>query len=136
MDRRRAYEEAARHGEYGPEEQKRATREVSLQVVEDSPRARKSMAEHGYVASADNLVIESLESERLAKDVRAAARSPEDARVLQLLVDGERRTERFATVLGVEHLDTAQQKRVVKQVKDRLKKRLERMGVQPHDRRK
>jgi len=112
---------------------KRAVREVSLQVVEDSPRARKLISEHGHVASADDVVIERFESERLAKHIRAAARSPEDGRVLQLLVNGERRTERFAAVLGVDHLARAEQRRVVKQVKDRLKKRLERMGVQPDE---
>ncbi len=112
---------------------KRGAREVSLEVVEDSPKARKTLSKHGLVASADDLVLARFESERLAEDIRAAARSPEDSRVLHLLVDGERRTERFASVLGVEHLELAEQKRIVKQVKDRLKKRLERMGVQTHD---
>ncbi len=112
---------------------KRATREVSLQLVEDSPQARKSLSGHGNVASADDLVIEHLDSSRLMEHMRAAAHSPEDGRVLQLLVDGERRTERFAAALGVDHLAAGEQKRVVKQAKDRLKKRLERLGVQPHD---
>ena len=112
---------------------KQTRREVSLQVVEESPSARKTLSEHGYLASADDVVIERFESDRVAQHLRAAARSSQDVVVLQLMVDGERRTERYAAVLGVDHLDDAEQRRIVKQAKDRLKKRLERIGAQLND---
>ena len=112
---------------------KRERREVALQVVEDSPDARKRLLENGHLASADDIVIGRFESERLAQHIQAAARSPHDRVVLELLVDGERSTARFAAVLGVDHLEATEQKRIVKQVKDRLKKRLERMRAQVND---
>lgn len=46
--------------------------------------------------------------------------------VWERMQQGERRTSVFAVVLGVTHLSVAEQRREVKRVKDRLKKRMER----------
>ncbi len=101
---------------------RRSRRVLSLEVVEESPARRKTMHERAH--SADDIVIERMESERLTERVRAAAHSPAEIRILQLMVDGERRTDHFASVLGVQRLSVNDQRRLVKQVKDRLKKRL------------
>jgi hypothetical protein len=44
------------------------------------------------------------------------------------MLDGERRTATYAAVLGIEHLPDLEKKRTVKQVKDRLQKRLRRLA--------
>jgi hypothetical protein len=54
---------------------------------------------------------------------------PEEIEAIPLVFDGERRTERFAAILGWQHLDAASQQKLVKQYKDKLQKRLIRSGV-------
>ncbi len=56
--------------------------------------------------------------------------TPPERHVLQLMIDGERRTVVFAQALGIEHLSDIEQRREVKQVKDRIKKRLQRARSQ------
>ena len=48
---------------------------------------------------------------------------------LMLVIEGERKTEVFARVLGWTHLAPGDQRREVKRFKDRMNKRLERSGV-------
>ncbi len=54
--------------------------------------------------------------------------TPEEQRVLDLMLAGERATRVFAEALGWTELSAAEQARQVKQMKDRIKKRLERGG--------
>ena len=54
---------------------------------------------------------------------------PRDRRLLQLLRAGERKTAVYAEVLGIQDRDAMEQRKIVKQHKDRLKKQLERLGV-------
>lgn len=62
---------------------------------------------------------------KLPDRVRAGL-APEEEKVLELMRLNERRTELYARALGLEGLAPAEQRREVKRVKDRLKKRLER----------
>lgn len=55
-----------------------------------------------------------------------ATLSEDERRVLDLMRTGERRTEAFAALLGVANRSVDEQRRVVKQVKDRVKKRFQR----------
>jgi hypothetical protein len=55
--------------------------------------------------------------------------SPGEIDALLLVMDGERKTERFAEALGITHLPLAEQRREVKRFKDRMGKRLVRSGV-------
>lgn len=50
----------------------------------------------------------------------------EDMDVLALLARGERSTREFAVILGALHLSEGEQRREVKRVKDRIKRRLQR----------
>jgi hypothetical protein len=50
-----------------------------------------------------------------------------DRRVLEMMVDGVRPTSAYAAVLGISHLPVDLQRKAVKQHKDRLQKRLERL---------
>jgi RNA polymerase sigma factor (sigma-70 family) len=54
-----------------------------------------------------------------------------EARALELLRQGERRTAPYAAALGIADRSVAEQRQQVKRVKDKLKKRLERAGG-PH----
>jgi DNA-directed RNA polymerase specialized sigma subunit len=49
-----------------------------------------------------------------------------ERQVLELMLQGERKTAAFARVLGIEQLSKEEQKAKVKRVKDKLKKRIER----------
>ena len=108
-------------------EQRHRERRVPLDVVELSPDARKYLWD---VVGDPALIVEKLEDVDLAT-IRAnlqVALTEEENRVLELMTQGERRTEAYAAVLGITHRPVSEQRRVVKRVKDRIKKRLERAG--------
>lgn len=60
--------------------------------------------------------------------VRDALNDPHDMQLLVLLVNGVRSTESYARVLGLGELPQDEQAREVKRVKDRIAKRLRRLG--------
>jgi hypothetical protein len=64
---------------------------------------------------------------RMVENIRALC-EPRERAVLDLMVEGERRTQVYAGVLGLEDRPPAEQEREVKRVKDCLKKRLLRGG--------
>ena len=53
---------------------------------------------------------------------------PEDSSILMLLLHGEHATAEYAKALKSEHLPEQEQKAIVKRHKDRIGKRLERLG--------
>jgi hypothetical protein len=56
---------------------------------------------------------------------------PKDRQILPLRLQGERRTEAFAAILGVSHLPIEAQRREVKRAKDRIDKILRRQRGRP-----
>jgi RNA polymerase sigma factor (sigma-70 family) len=52
---------------------------------------------------------------------------PEDERVLRLMLEGEQETAEYARALGIDDRSKAEQRRLVKQRRDRLEKRLLRL---------
>ncbi len=56
---------------------------------------------------------------------------PKDRQILALRLQGERRTEAFAEILGISHLPIEAQRREVKRTKDRIDKILRRHGGPP-----
>lgn len=62
----------------------------------------------------------------LLAGIVAALPAEQDRRVLQLLAEGERRTEAFAAALGLAERPLSEQRRVVKRAKDRVLKRVQR----------
>jgi RNA polymerase sigma-70 factor (ECF subfamily) len=113
---------------------RRRQRERSLDVVELPLEQRnKASMTREPSATLEDHVISDLTSQRMIARVREAAETPQDVKVLQLMIDGERSTERYAEVLGLQNLTAVQRRREVKRHKDRMKKRLERLGLTPNE---
>jgi RNA polymerase sigma-70 factor (ECF subfamily) len=72
-------------------------------------------------------------AQHLMQHILAVLTDPRDQKLLQLILDGERKTAVYADVLGLQDRDEAEQRRIVKRHKDRLKKRLERLGAKPRE---
>lgn len=62
----------------------------------------------------------------LLETIRRALPSETDRRILALMARGERSTHKFAEVLGISHLSPDEQRRLVKQAKDRIVVRVKR----------
>lgn len=117
-------------------ERRHAWRKIDLEValgngwtdVELSPEEGKYLKdEEADPARKLELRQRSLASAEVVSTLRASL-SAEEWEVLQLMLDGERKTRVYAEILGLLGLSNAEQRREVKRVKDRLKKRLERIG--------
>lgn len=63
----------------------------------------------------------------VAPAVRAGLTEPE-LRVLELMLEGERTTAAFAEAYGIGNLPVDEKRRVIKRIKDKLQKRLDRTG--------
>lgn len=74
-------------------------------------------------------VPEGLEATSVLAQIRQEIPDESDWQVISLMASGERKTQAFAHELGIEHLPPAEQRRIVKQTKDRLRLRLKRWGV-------
>lgn len=99
---------------------------------------RRKVREEKWAESLDEKVVElcvppgnpmqnevPLQRQQLAK-LAQAVEDPVDKKVFELRMKGERRTTEFAKVLGLTHLTVAEQRRQVKQAKDRIEKALQR----------
>jgi len=108
----------------------RWTHEESLENVDfaDFDRKIKSMSNESAML-ADDIAVDNLAARRLLSQLRAAADTPRDLAILQLMINGEKRTEIFAQALGLTELSLQAQKSSVKRHKDRLKKRLQRLEI-------
>jgi hypothetical protein len=71
--------------------------------------------------------------EELLAHIEGELESETDRDVLRLMIEQERRTEVYAAVLGLAHLALEEQREQVKRCKDRINKRLRRMGVRWHE---
>ncbi len=110
-------------------ERRRARHQVPWETVELSSRAGNELGdEEADPARMVELAETEMEQHRRWQDATQFLPNGTsiEGQVLDLLLAGERHTEAFAGVLGVGHLPLAQQRREVKRVKDRLKKRLQR----------
>ena len=110
-------------------ERRRKNREVSLGGVE-----HRTLDRNNWIEAAEDTVVEREgnltigEKALLRQRVSEQFPNPTDRRLLSLLLDGERRTAAYSAVLGIQGLDGAEQRRLVKRHKDRLAKRLVRLG--------
>jgi len=78
--------------------------------------------------SFEERVAEKADAEAIMEIVLSKISEPEDRSVLMLLLHGEHATAEYAKALKIEHLPEQEQKAIVKRHKDRIGKRLERLG--------
>lgn len=104
-------------------------KQTSLDNVEDHRPVRNALIEDGTAAAAfERAEVDGVMVRLLADQVSAAVPDARDRQIVRLMLAGERDTGVYAHVLGIEHHDRKEQERIVKRNKDRLKKRLERLG--------
>jgi RNA polymerase sigma-70 factor (ECF subfamily) len=60
--------------------------------------------------------------------VRETISDPQDRELLKLMLHGERKSGAFSQVLGIENMMPLEQRRIIKQRKDRIDARLRRLG--------
>jgi RNA polymerase sigma factor (sigma-70 family) len=106
-------------------ESRRRRNETTLGAVELSPQAGK------YLGREDDPALRLKIQEETATANQAVTPlldglTEGEARALDLILQGERKTAVFAQALGIGHLPKEEQKTQVKRVKDKLQKRLQR----------
>lgn len=102
-------------------ERKRATRQIPLKAVANSALARNTTIEENEVAE-DPMIV----SPRVQAILQHIS-DPVDRGLLEMMLAGERKTASYAQVLGITDQSEAEQRKIVKRHKDRLKKRLQRL---------
>ncbi|MGH3085716.1 MAG: hypothetical protein ACRDSJ_00175 [Rubrobacteraceae bacterium] len=116
-------------------ERRHGKRRVNLELAEPAveKQLRDEEADPARVLErrADEVAAEA-RVRSLIPDWLAAGLTPEEIQVLGLMRMKERRTTVYAAALGISHLSFKEQQKIVKQTKDRLNKRTERMS-DPND---
>jgi len=111
-----------------------AQQDLKNELAREKTQGREAMSIHPVEFSLydgnsfEDEAIEKVDAEALMERVMEEISDPVDRLILSLVLQGERSTSAFAKVLGIEHLPEHEQRRIVKQNKDRISKRLERLG--------
>jgi len=94
--------------------------------VEVSILSRKKSSEIDRITrGGEDQTISRIQGQRDFAEIKEANNALDNA-LLRLMAEGERSTGKFAAVLGIETLPTAEQRQIVKRHKDRLKLQLKR----------
>jgi hypothetical protein len=81
-----------------------------------------------------DILLTNISAEKWVQAGQAAFTDPIDRQIMLLMANGVRSTERYARVLGILALPRDEQARQVKRVKDRITKRLRRLGEASNER--
>lgn len=106
-------------------QKRRRRHEVPLQAVEETLNRGNNMVE------AENGALNHMKLKNNTEILRMVAEIFPDTRdreLLKLMMNGERKTVVFSDVLGIQSLPLDEQRKIVKQHKDRITKRLQRLG--------
>lgn len=114
-------------------ESRRESRLVPFDPVAHDRPARNDEIDAVIEQLAPEQLPAGMSIDALVTQLRQQLADPRDWAVIELMLAEERRTEAYARVLGVAHLPIAEQRRRVKQAKDRLRLWLKRRGVQLHE---
>jgi DNA-directed RNA polymerase specialized sigma24 family protein len=95
--------------------------DVELSIVARNRSSEVDRIRH----DSENEALSRIQGQREMADLTGTA-NQQDQALLRLMAEGERVTGKFAIVLGVTDLPIADQRRIVKQHKDRLKAQLKR----------
>jgi len=99
---------------------KRSKTEIPIPAAESS-----ALIEDNDIA---NEIASSLDAHTTLERIRAVLTGPQDHLLLSLMLAGERSTALYAQALGISHLPESEQRAIVKRHKDRISRRLERLG--------
>ena len=106
----------------------------ALNLIRDRGKGRKNYAHFVELSAADGNITDDEEHRRLDAEKLLRAHIDEitetdmDRRVLNLMLQGEQETAAYAVVLGIEGLPASEQRSLVKQHRDKIEKRLKRLG--------
>lgn len=113
-------------------EGRRRQREVHIENVELLPDLRNIL-----LGESENIELPpGLSMVDIKSQIEQIITDQADRKLLELILDGERKTKCYAEVLGITHLSMDEQRRQVKRAKDRLIKRLQRLGGKLRERNK
>lgn len=107
-------------------EARRRAREMRLEDVELHPTLRNMLVE-GEDEEVD--IPSGMSISDLKDSVRQVVTNQTDRKLLELMLDGESKTECYGEVLSISDLPIDEQRQQVKRAKDRLTKRLQRLGI-------
>jgi RNA polymerase sigma-70 factor, ECF subfamily len=107
-------------------EARRREREREHRAVELTLSARNSVVEEEVLDAVDPVGVSPEKMVAALQELKALDEI--DRKMVEMLVDGVRSTSAYAAVLGISHLPPDLQRKAVKRHKDRLQKRLERIG--------
>jgi len=110
-------------------EKRRRNRELPLQDVEET------LNQGNNIVEIENYVLDDMTAAKKEDVLRLVAETFPDTRdraLLELMMNGERRTTAFCNVLGIQALTPDEQRKIVKRHKDRITKRLQRLGGKIH----
>lgn len=111
-------------------EHRRTIREVAFDpVAHDLPDGNSSVEEATIRKLVPNGLPDGSDAAALILQLRASITDERDWDVITLMIAGERKTSAYATVLGISDLAPAEQRRLVKQAKDKFRLRLKRLGA-------
>lgn len=114
-------------------ETRRRQRETHISIVELSAEGRNKLQKAQAVKASEEKIGDTSIAHDLMQRVGDTITDPCDREMVELIMAGERKTAAFATVLGIQEQTREEQERIVKRHKDRLKKRLQRLGVRIND---
>ena len=110
-------------------EQRRKSQEFPFEDVEHSLPDGNSIVEGFGDGLLEQYGINTPEEKAaLLNQVAEAFPDPRDRQLLNLMLWGERKASAYYGVLGIQHLDQKERQRIVKRHKDRITKRLQRLG--------
>ncbi|OGO20589.1 MAG: hypothetical protein A2144_02785 [Chloroflexi bacterium RBG_16_50_9] len=107
-------------------EKRRHRRELPLDIVEEIPDDGNNQIEE-Y----ENKVLDSLTAAERAKilsKIEETFPGKQERELLDLIIHGERKTDKYSEILGIQNLTPDEQRKIVKRHKDRITKRLQRLG--------
>jgi RNA polymerase sigma-70 factor, ECF subfamily len=103
-------------------------RDVPFDTVAEGEVARNTRRDPDPVEAAEQ--SQKLRGEAdLMERILNTFTNPRDRELVRLILDGERKTTAYSAILGLQSLEMLEQRRVVKQHKDRLTQRLRRLGA-------
>ncbi len=94
-----------------------------------SLQGNSSLEERPWQEAEARLALSTPQLQEALERLRTEVFTPTEWHVVLLMLQGERQTSTYATVLGLTHLPINEQRKQVKRVKDRMRLRLKRYGA-------